>query len=104
MKYKCENCGKEFFQEEMTTYEGKNVCKICKVKIIQDKSRADIAKRSGARKPWNILNEEQKEFVKDNYCKMSAKDMATELGVGKHLVGHFLRKNDIKKETAASTI
>jgi len=45
------------------------------------------------------VTEEQKEFVKDNYCKMSAKDMATELGVGKHLVGHFLRKNDIRKET-----
>ena len=104
MKQVCENCEKEFFQDEMTTFEGKNVCKICKVKIIQDKNRADIAKRSGGRRAWNILTNAQQEFIRKNYHWMTGRQLASSLDVTYNIVNYYIKKNRIKKEIAAATI
>lgn len=94
---KCENCGKEFRQDEMTSFEGKEVCKICKVQIIQEQRRVELLNRSKGRKAWNNLTPTQEEFVRKNYYKMSAKEMAAELGITHGLVSYFIKKNRILK-------
>ena len=98
MRYICENCGKEFHQEEMTTYESKNICKICKVQIIQSKSKSKFIARGG-RKASNLLTPYQEEYVRKNYNERAGRELAKELDVSYNVVSYYIKKNKIKKET-----
>lgn len=94
MIVKCEICNQEVLKSETVTYKGKVVCKICKVKDLQNSNKAYIG---GRKKTDKVFTPEQIDFILKNKDKLRLIDLAVGVKETPYQVRKFLTVNNIKR-------
>ena len=95
---KCNLCQKDFHKAELTTLNQVIVCKICKVRALQNEFRATCMRRGGGRIVSETLTEDQEIYITENYKFLTITQLAVVLKLKKNTISWYIQKNKLKKK------
>lgn len=93
---KCNLCQKDFHKAELTTLNQVIVCKICKVRALQNEFRTTCM-RQGGRIASETLTEDQEIYITENYKFLTIKQLAVVLKLKENTISWYIKKNKLKK-------
>ena len=94
---KCNLCQKDFHEAELTTLNQVVVCKICKVRALQDEFRETCIRRGGGMIASETLTEDQEIYITENYKFLTIKQLAVVLKLKENTISWYIKKNKLKK-------
>lgn len=95
---KCNLCQKDFHKAELTTLNQFIVCKICKVRALQNEFRETCIRRGGGRRASETLTEDQEIYITENYKFLTLKQLAVVLKLKENTISWYIQKNKLKKK------
>ncbi len=95
---KCNLCQKDFHKAELTTLNQFIVCKICKVRALQNEFRATCIRRGGGSIASETLTEDQEIYITENYKFLTIKQLAVVLKLKENTISGYIQKNKLKKK------
>ena len=87
---KCNLCQKDFHKAELTTLNQVIVCKICKVRALQNEFRATCMTRG--RIASETLTEDQEIYITENYKFLTIKQLAVVLKLKENTISWVYTK------------